>query len=55
LDKAMNLAFYELIGDADLLNHEIAKYAKVTKEEIQKEAKELFDKDKSTTLYYLSK
>ncbi len=30
LDKAMNLAQFELLGDADLLNHETEKYLAVT-------------------------
>ena len=40
LDKAMNLAQFELLGDADMLNHETEKYLAVTAEQIQKQAKE---------------
>ncbi|MNK04702.1 Protease 3 precursor [compost metagenome] len=54
LDKAMNLAFYELLGDADLLNVEINKYLSITAEQIQKIAQETFKKEKSSTLYYLA-
>lgn len=54
LDKAMNLAFYELLGDADLFNHEAEKYHQVTAEQIRDEARELFTKEKSTTLHYLA-
>lgn len=54
LDKAMNLAFYELLGDADLLNVEINKYLSITAEQIQEIAQETFKKEKSSTLYYLA-
>ncbi|MDB5111285.1 MAG: peptidase [Mucilaginibacter sp.] len=54
LDKAMNLAYYELLGDADKLNHEIDKFLEVTPQQIQEEATKLFRKDNSSTLIYLA-
>lgn len=54
LDKAMNLAYYELLGDADLLNKEMDKYASITAEQIMEAAKTTFVKEKSSTLYYLA-
>jgi predicted Zn-dependent peptidase len=54
LDKAMNLAYFELLGDADLLNHETDKYLAVTAEQIQQQAKSLFRKDNSSTMIYLA-
>ena len=54
LDKAMNLAYYELLGDAAWLNVEINKYLSITAEQIQKVAQETFKKEKSSTLYYLA-
>lgn len=54
LDKAMNLAYYELLGDADLLNTEMDKYTMVTAEQIKTAAKTTFVKEKSSTLYYLA-
>ncbi|TKC10592.1 insulinase family protein [Pedobacter polaris] len=54
LDKAMNLAYYELLGDAQLLNIEIDKYLAITAEQIQEAAKITFQKEKSSTLYYLA-
>lgn len=54
LDKAMNLAYYELLGDADLLNSEIDKYLTITTDQIQEAAKTTFQKEKSSTLYYLA-
>ena len=54
LDKAMNLAYYELLGDADELNHEIDKYIEVTAADIKQQANKLFKKDNSSTLIYLA-
>jgi zinc protease len=54
LDKAMNLAYYELLGDAETLNTEIDKYLAVTPQRILTAAKETFQKQKSSTLYYLT-
>jgi zinc protease len=54
LDKAMNLASFELLGDADLLNQEAAKYLEVTTVQIKELANKLFRKDNSSTLIYLA-
>jgi len=54
LDKGMNLAWYELLGDADILNHEIGKYLEVTPADIKEQANKLFRKDNSSTLIYLA-
>lgn len=54
LDKAMNLAYYELLGDANWLNTEIDKYLAITAAQIQEAAKITFIKEKSSTLYYLA-
>ncbi|WP_432709871.1 M16 family metallopeptidase [Pedobacter sp.] len=53
LDKAMNLAYYELLGDANLLNTEIDRYLSVTAEQIQEAAQQTFVKEQCSTLYYL--
>ena len=54
LDKAMNLAQFELFGDADLLNYETEKYLAVTAQAIQQQAQQVFRKDNSSTLVYLA-
>lgn len=54
LDKAMNLAMFELLGDADLLNHETEKYALVNSKQITELANKLFKKENSSTLIYLA-
>ena len=54
LDKAMNLAQFELLGDAGMFNQETEKYLAVTAEQVQKQAKEIFRKDNSSILIYLA-
>jgi len=54
LDKAMNLASFELLGDADLINHETARYLAVNAAQIKAQANKLFRKDNSSTLIYLA-
>jgi len=54
LDKAMNLAYYELLGDAEQLNNETGEFLAVTAEDIQQQANKLFRKDNSSTLIYLA-
>ena len=52
--KALNLAIFELLGDADLINNDILRYRDVKPEDIKRVAKELFRKTNCSTLYYLS-
>jgi zinc protease len=52
LNRANNLAFYELLGDAALMNHEFENYEVVTAAELHEEAKLLFDEKNSNTIYY---
>jgi predicted Zn-dependent peptidase len=54
MNRAANLAMYELLGDADLMNTELGKYQLVTAEEMLKESRKLFDEKNSNTLYYYS-
>ncbi len=54
LDKAMNLAQFELLGDADMLNHETEKYLAVTAAQIKELANKMFRKDNSSTMIYLA-
>lgn len=55
LNKALNLAMGELLGDANLINLEAGKYLSVTAEQIRQQAKEIFRKENCSTLYYLAK
>lgn len=55
LDKAMNLAFYESLGDANLYNLEVDKYLAVSKADLQRVARQIFVKQNSSTLIYHAK
>jgi predicted Zn-dependent peptidase len=55
MNRAQSLAFYELIGDAALMNDELAKYQEVTPILLQTTANEIFREGNRNTLYYYSK
>ncbi|WP_166334369.1 M16 family metallopeptidase [Sphingobacterium chungjuense] len=55
LDKAMNLAYFELLGDANAYNTEVAKYAAITNSDIQRVSAEIFRAENSSTLIYHAK
>jgi predicted Zn-dependent peptidase len=54
-NRANSLAFYELLGDAGQMNHELEKYNVVTAEDILNESRIIFRPGNSNTLYYYSK
>lgn len=54
--KAVELALYHLFfGDANLINTELARYMKVTREDIRRVAQQYLKPDGRTVLYYLPK
>ncbi|HEX6914921.1 MAG TPA: pitrilysin family protein [Chitinophagaceae bacterium] len=55
MNRANSLAFYELLGDAGLMNSELEKYQEVTSSDILEYSKRLFDVNNSNTLHYYSK
>ena len=55
MNRANSLAFYELLGDATLMNTELERYNAVTSEDILNYSKELFDEKNSNTIHYYSK
>ncbi|RYZ15940.1 MAG: insulinase family protein, partial [Chitinophagaceae bacterium] len=55
MNRANSLAFYELLGDADLMNTELDRYNRVTAQDIKDEAAIIFDENNSNTLYYRAK
>ncbi|MBS1778169.1 MAG: insulinase family protein [Bacteroidetes bacterium] len=55
LSRANNLAFYELLGDAALINQEWDKYNAVTKESLLQVARDIFRAENSNTLFYKKK
>jgi zinc protease len=52
LNKAINLAFYESIGNIELINTEMEDYQKVTSADIQRVANELFVLERCSVLNY---
>jgi hypothetical protein len=54
MNRANSLAFYELLGDAAWMNFELEKYSSVTTEEVLQESRNIFRKENSSTIYYLS-
>jgi predicted Zn-dependent peptidase len=54
MSRATSLAFYELLGNADLINQELSKYNAVTIAEIQQYCQQIFTADNSNALYYYS-
>lgn len=52
LNRAIGLAYHELLGDAEDINHEVEKYQAVTLEDIQRIAQKSLVKTNSSTLIY---
>jgi predicted Zn-dependent peptidase len=55
MNKAMDLAYQELLGDADRINYEVQNYRNVCKEDIKRVASEMFKNTNCSTLYYIAK
>lgn len=54
LNRAMNLAYFDMLGNAAGVNNEIEKYMAVTPDSLQQAAARIFRKEKSNTIKYLS-
>ena len=54
MNKAMNLGFYEMLGDQSLLNGEVAIFRSITAEEVAEASRRIFLPDHSSTLIYLA-
>ena len=54
LDKAMQLAAYELAGDVDLINTQVDKYRAITTEKLQEFAQKTFVDTNCNEIFYLS-
>lgn len=54
MSRAASLAFYELLGNADLINQELSKYNAVTTQDVMNYSKEIFTENNSNVLYYYS-
>jgi predicted Zn-dependent peptidase len=55
MNRANSLAFYELLGDAALINTELEKYNAISAEDIRNCSREIFDAGNSNTIHYYSK
>jgi predicted Zn-dependent peptidase len=55
MNRANSLAFYELLGDAALINTELEKYNAISAEDIRNYSREIFDAGNSNTIHYYSK
>jgi predicted Zn-dependent peptidase len=54
MNRANSLAYYELLGDAELMNTELQKYADVTVQDILEESRNIFRRENSNTIWYLA-
>lgn len=54
LNKAMNLAYFEMLGDASMIDTEVAEHNSVTRDEIQAVSRRVFRPANSSTLLYLA-
>ena len=54
MNRVNSLAFYELLGEAQLINQELEKYNAVTTDDILRESGNIFREENSSTLYYYS-
>lgn len=52
VNRTTNIAMYELLGNANLINTELAKYRAVTTDELLNESRAIFTVDNCSTLYY---
>ena len=51
--KSANLAFFDYLGDINLINSECTRYAEVSLDSIKQTARELFSAQNCSTLWYL--
>jgi zinc protease len=54
MNRANSLAFYELLGDAELMNSELDRYNKVTVDDILEQSRQIFREENSNTIWYRS-
>jgi len=55
MSRANSLAFYELLGNANLMNEELDKYHEITSADIMQFSKEVLDDANGSTLRYFSR
>jgi predicted Zn-dependent peptidase len=55
LNKAINLAYFEVLGEAELVNREAELYQKVTTADIQRVSREILTEENCSELHYIPK
>lgn len=55
MSRANSLAYYELLGNADLMNEELNKYQQINVQDILEYSQKIFNPNNSNTLKYYSK
>lgn len=55
MNKAMNLGYYEMLGDLPLINKEVEKFQSITSEDIIDFSRKIFTSENSSTLIYRAK
>lgn len=55
MNKAMNLGYYEMLGDLSLINKEVEIYQSITNDDIINFSKTIFTSENSSTLIYRAK
>ena len=51
--KAINLAYYEMLGDAEIINRQESQYNRVTSDDIIRVAQQTFKEENCSEVYYL--
>jgi zinc protease len=54
-NRALNLAYFEMLGDAAKVNEQVSHYRGVTAEALRDTAREIFREENSSVLYYHAK
>jgi zinc protease len=54
LNKALNLSFYELLGNPDLINHEVENYSSINMDMVAEAVNRYLNASNCSTLYYKS-
>ena len=54
-NRALNLAYFEMLGNVTMVNEQVDSYRKVSAEQLQQTAREIFSDENSSVLYYTAK
>ena len=55
LNKVLNLSYFEVLGNADLINEEVNLYNNITLEDLQRVACKIFVEENCSEVYYRAK